>query len=130
MKQAGLIDSPKWGLFVITERGKQVLAENPEKIDVKYLERFPEFIKFRLRKKEKEKKEVSTKAFEAEINPEEALETAYQELQENLASELLENIKQCPANFFERLVVDVLIKMGYGGILVSFVASYGANHRQ
>ena len=115
IKQARLIDSPKRGFFVITERGKQVLAENPQRIDVKYLEQFPEFIEFRRRKKEKEKKEVSLKVTELETNPEEALETAYQELQENLASELLENIKKCASDFFERLVVDVLIKMGYGG---------------
>jgi restriction system protein len=115
MKQAKLIDSPKWGLFAITERGKRVLAENPEKINVKYLEQFPEFLEFRQRKKEKEKEEIGPKDLEGNINPEEALENAYQELQENLASELLENIKKCPSDFFERLVVDVLIKMGYGG---------------
>lgn len=115
IKQARLIDSPKRGLFVITERGKQVLAENREKIDVKYLERFPEFIEFRQRSKEKEKKEARPEVMGLEPNPEEALETAYQELQQNLASELLENIKKCPSDFFERLVVDVLIRMGYGG---------------
>jgi restriction system protein len=115
MKQAKLLESPKRGLFVITERGKQVLFEKPKKIDVKYLERFPEFIEFRQRGKEREKKEVKPKGTGVETNPEEALETAYQELKENLASELLENIKKCPPDFFERLVVDVLTKMGYGG---------------
>ena len=115
IKQARLIDSPKRGLFVITERGKRVLAEAPKKIDVKYLDRFPEFIEFRQRRKEKEERGVKQDVTVLETNPEEALETAYQELQENLASELLENIKNCPSDFFERLVVDVLIKMGYGG---------------
>jgi restriction system protein len=115
LKQAGLIDSPKRGLFVITEHGKKVLAEKPEKMDVKYLERFPEFEEFRKRSKKKGKKDIRTRKTAEETNPEESLETAYQELQENLASELLENIKKCPPDFFERLVVDVLIKMGYGG---------------
>ena len=115
MKQAKLIESPKRGLFVITERGNQVLSEKPKKIDVKYLERFPEFIEFRQRGKEREKKEVKPKGTGVETNPEEALETAYQELQETLASDLLQNIKRCAPDFFERLVVDVLIKMGYGG---------------
>jgi len=115
IKQARLIDSPKRGFFVITERGKKVLSENPKKIDVKHLERFPEFIEFRQRGKEKEKKEVGQQVAGVETNPEETLETAYQELQESLASDLLQNIKRCPPDFFERLVVDVLIKMGYGG---------------
>ena len=115
IKQARLIDSPKRGFFVITERGKQVLAGNPKKIDVKYLERFPEFVEFRRSRKEIEKVEQKPAAVVMETNPEEALESAYQDLQETLASELLEAVKQCPPEFFERLVVDVLIKMGYGG---------------
>jgi restriction system protein len=115
IKHAKLIDSPKRGLFVISERGKEVLAERPKKIDVKYLERFSEFIEFRQRGKEREKKEVKYEVTGLETNPEESLETAYQELQENLASELLENIKNCASDFFERLVIDVLIRMGYGG---------------
>lgn len=115
MKQAKLIESPKRGFFAITERGKKVLSEKPKKIDVKYLEHFPEFIKFRKRRKMKGKEEAKEEIIGLKANPEEALETAYQELQESLASELLENIKKCPPGFFERLVVDVLIKMGYGG---------------
>jgi restriction system protein len=126
IKQGRLIDSPKWGFFVITERGKQVLAENPKKIDVKYLERFPEFIEFRQRGKEREKKELTQQVTRFETNPEEALETAYQELQENLASELLENIKNCPSDFFERLVIDVLIKMSKGsGLRLTLVKEGG-----
>jgi len=115
IKQARLIDSPKWGLFVITERGKTVLAENPEKIDVKYLERFPEFVEFKKLKKNKAKKTATVTTAPSDVNPEEALETAYQELQDNLSSELLQTIKDCSPEFFERLVIDVLIKMGYGG---------------
>ena len=61
MKQERLIEAPKRGLFVITGRGKQVLAKKPRKIDVKYLEQFPEFIEFRQRRKEKEKKELLMK---------------------------------------------------------------------
>jgi len=82
---------------------------------VKYLERFPEFEEFRKRGKKKEKKETKTQKTVDETNPEESLETAYQELQDNLSSELLQTIKDCSPAFFERLVVDVLIKMGYGG---------------
>jgi restriction system protein len=115
MKQARLIDSPKRGLFVITERGKQVLSDSPKRIDVKYLERFPEFVEFRQRKRKKGTKEVLPKVLKLETNPEEALETAFQELEDNLSSELIQTINDCSPQFFERLVIDVLVKMGYGG---------------
>jgi restriction system protein len=115
IKQAKLINAPKRGLFVITERGKQVLSESPGRIDVKYLERFPEFVEFRQRKRKKVTKEVLPKVLKLETNPEEALETAFQELEDNLSSELIQTINDCSPQFFERLVIDVLVKMGYGG---------------
>jgi restriction system protein len=115
LHRAGLLARPQRGWYQITEKGLEVLGEKPEKIDIHFLERFPEFVEFRQVGKEKDKKEVKTRETGEGTNPEEALEAAYQELQENLASELLENIKKCPPDFFERLVVDVLIKMGYGG---------------
>jgi len=115
IKQARLIDSPKRGLFVLTERGKQVLSQNPEKINIKFLDQFPEFVEFKQIKKDKGKQMGKVARVSPEKNPEESLEAAYQELQESLALDLLQNIKRCPPDFFERLVVDVLIKMGYGG---------------
>jgi restriction system protein len=115
IKQARLIDSPKRGLFVIKERGKQVLSQNPEKINIKFLDQFPEFVEFKQIKKDKETNKKKIVPIPPETNPEEALETAYQELQQSLAADLIQNIKQCAPDFFERLVVDMLIKMGYGG---------------
>ena len=115
LKKAGLIASTRHGYFIITKRGREVLSQNPSKIDVKFLEQFPEFIEFRERRKDKEKKPKKVIPISHEVNPEELLETAYQELQENLASELLETVKECSPEFFEKLVVDVLITMGYGG---------------
>ncbi len=115
LKKAGLIASTRHGYFIITERGREVVSQNPPKIDVKFLEQFPEFIEFREFRKDKVKKPKKVIPISHEINPEELLETAYQELQESLASDLLQAIKQCNPDFFERLVVDVLIKMGYGG---------------
>lgn len=111
MLKAGLLESTKRGYFCITDRGLQILKENPEKIDIKLLERFPEFIEFRKRKKEI-KKEAP---LDEESPPEELIESAYQSIREDLASELLQNIKGCSPFFFERLVVDLLVKMGYGG---------------
>lgn len=113
IKKAGLIQSPKRGHFKIAERGKQVLSKNPEKIDVKFLEKFPEFIEFTKIKKEKKPKEIESDV--ADANPEEALESAYQEITQSLAAELLVTVKGCSPEFFERLVIDVLLGMGYGG---------------
>ena len=115
IRKAGLIESKRRGYFNITERGRQVLSQNLPKIDVKFLEQFPEFLEFKQIKKDKEKKNKIVVPIPPETNPEEALETAYQELQQGLAADLIQNIKQCAPDFFERLVVDVLIKMGYGG---------------
>jgi restriction system protein len=112
--KASLIESPSRGHFTITERGKQVLSKNPAKINIKFLDQFPEFVKFRKVKKDKGEP-TKPGPITTETNPEEALEAAYQELQESLALDLIQNVKQCPPDFFERLVVDVLIKMGYGG---------------
>jgi len=111
MKKAGLIESTRRGYFKITPRGLEVLSKNPVKIDVKYLSQFPEFVEFQTAKRsaseEKQPRSDST--------PEEVLETAYQELRENLASELLSQLKLNSANLFEKTVVELLLKMGYGG---------------
>jgi restriction system protein len=111
MLKAGLLESTKRGYFDITERGFQVIKQKPEKINVRFLEQFPEFIEFRKKKKEKKKKPPE----DDESPPEEVIESAYQGIRENLASELIKIIKSCSPSFFERLVVDLLVKMGYGG---------------
>jgi restriction system protein len=112
LKNAGLIKSIRHGYFAITDQGKQILARNPERIDVKFLEQFPDFMEFKQPKKGEGSAAVVTPS---ETTPEEVLETAYQEIQETLASELLKTVKECSPEFFERLVVDLLLKMGYGG---------------
>jgi restriction system protein len=114
MKKAALLEPTRRGYFRITDRGKNVLSQNPQEINVKFLEQFPEVIEFRQRKKDKDEKH-DIKPPPTTETPEEALEGAYQTLQDGLASDLIQSIKKCPADFFERLVIDVLIKMGYGG---------------
>lgn len=118
LKKACLIEAPKRGVFKITDRGLKVLSTNPIRIDGKFLEQFPEFIEFReISKKTNE----NTTALGAALNPsttvtpEEEIERAYQGLREQLAQELLAVILSCSPVFFEQLVVDVLVKMGYGG---------------
>jgi restriction system protein len=107
---ARLIESTRRGHFHITQRGLQVLAKRPERIDVAFLEQFPEFIEFKKTRREREPEP------EAPLEtPEESFESAFQRLRESLASELLETVKRCSPTFFERLVVDLLVRMGYGG---------------
>jgi restriction system protein len=117
LKKAGLIESPKKGLLCITNRGKEVLQENPARIDVEYLKRFDDFLSFRQLRHDKPiaVKPIGVEKDVPDETPEETLESAYQALKENLAGELLEMVKKCTPDFFEQLVVDLLVKMGYGG---------------
>lgn len=114
MKKAGLIESTRRGFFKITQRGLDVLKQNPEKINVKFLDQFPEFIEFRQTKREKKDQGIFIEKGD-ERTPEELLEAGYQKIRQNLTQELLIQIKQCSPSFFERLVVELLVKMGYGG---------------
>jgi restriction system protein len=113
LKKAGLLEYVKRGVLRITPIGLEVLSEKPSEINVKYLDRFPEFQEFRRAKRESR----STDAAESDTfdTPDETIEAAYQQLRNQLTNELLEQIRAMSWQFFERLVVDLLVKMGYGG---------------
>lgn len=96
----------------ITKKGKDFLARNPQKISNKDLEQFPEFLEFKSRKNTTATTNDKTIS---EETPEEVIENSITELNSNLASELLVYLKDVSPNFFERLVVELLVKMGYGG---------------
>jgi restriction system protein len=117
LTQAGALDSPRRGYFRITDRGRELLRTAPPRITIKELENFPEFVEFRAPKQHKEDVAASTVA-EAEDEgqtPEELLENAYQRFHNNIASELLGRVRAASPQFFERLVVELLLNMGYGG---------------
>ena len=114
LKKARLIDFPKRGLNKITQRGLEVLGNKPNSINVKFLERFPEFIEFKTTKKETT--EVEEKVVEPNTQtPEETLEYSYQKIRKELAQDLLNKVINLPPSFFEKFVVELLVKMGYGG---------------
>lgn len=115
LKKAGLLESTKRGYFKITERGLKVLKDQLTEIDAKYLEQFPEFVQFKTTKVVKEEIEGEELGKYEESTPEELMEIGSQKLQKELASELLDRIKKCSPIFFETLVVELLVKMGYGG---------------
>ncbi len=116
MKKAGLLESTKRGSFRITDRGLKVLSQKPAKINVKFLRQFPEFIEFQAIKHEKDDQEKELEE-EKDKTPEELLETAYQQLNDQLVSDLLKQIKEIPPALFEKIVVELLVAMGYGGTL-------------
>lgn len=123
IKGAGLIENINRGGYRITNRGKDVLNSKINKIDMKYLHQFPDYYEFKYGKK----KVLDDKAnhIEQENNypiedietrtPEEVIEESYNIIRNKLAHELLDQIRTCTPGFFEKLVVELLVKMGYGG---------------
>lgn len=114
LKKAVLIDAPRRGVNQITQRGLEVLAKIPNKIDVKFLEQFQEFIEFKSTKKDASEIEDKIETTNDQT-PEETLEYSYQKIRKSLAQDLLNKTVNLPPAFFEKLVVDLLVKMGYGG---------------
>lgn len=117
LKKAGLLSSPRKAVFCITEGGKQLLATNPEKITMRLLRRQPEFLEWRSASsaREEEKNDNGEPDEEVGKTPQEVLEEAHQQLTKELSSDLLETVKSCTPLFFEHLVIDLVVKMGYGG---------------
>lgn len=115
LKKALLIESPARGSFCITDRGKQLLKSNPQTLRVKDLKQFPEFVKFHQSGYKNNETVVTLDREESVSTPEESFEKAYQGLRSGLADELLQQILANSPDFFERLVVMLLVEMGYGG---------------
>ncbi|MGZ4885729.1 MAG: restriction endonuclease [Halobacteriota archaeon] len=114
LKKAGLLESTRWSFFKITKAGLQALEQNPPQIDVQFLRRYPSFVEFEQQKAKRKDESQIVPKLDVQT-PDESLEYAYQELRSNLAQELLIKVKGVSPRFFERLVVDLLVKMGYGG---------------
>lgn len=114
LRKTKLLEGTGRGRFQITDRGRSELRASPARIDLRYLDKFSELADFRgvPRQAEAENGDVVQATSQT---PKEVLEASYQLLRRELAQELLERIKQRPPVFFERLVVDLLVAMGYGG---------------
>jgi restriction system protein len=116
LKKAGLLDSPKRATFVITQIGLDTLKKNPDRVDAKYLRQFPAFLEFQNASRNDNETEEEIIIVETnEQTPEENLDKVYQRIRKSLASELLNRVVELSPIFFERLVVELLVKMGYGG---------------
>ena len=116
LKHAGLLETTKRGYFQITQRGVDVVQRDLPRIDLKFLSQYPEYIEFR-RVSKKERNGIGE--IEPEVlsqrTPEELFEESYNSIRQDLAQELLSQVKKASPAFFEVLVVDLLVKMGYGG---------------
>lgn len=120
--KAGLLDFPSRGKFQITQRGLDLLEKAPKTIRINTLYQYPEFVKFH--KKDNQSIDGNEQSINVigqdknemePVTPEEQLENSYQNLRSQLASNLLDTILKNPPGFFEQLVIDLLVAMGYGG---------------
>lgn len=119
--KSGLLNRTSRGRYVITNRGITVLNEKPEKITMKYLEQFPEYIEFKNYKRDvgNDRKETEVQNEDSQIStPQERLESSYLELRAQLSHDLLERVMNSTPTFFEKMVVKLLVKLGYGGSIL------------
>ena len=118
--KAGLLQATGRGRFKITSRGMQVLANKPAEINIRFLDQIPDFAAFRASIRQNRSSDAPTDgslvlAESTQQTPQEILEASYLLLRRELAQELLGRILSCSPRFFETLVVDLLVSMGYGG---------------
>jgi restriction system protein len=113
LKQAGLIASPRRGVYCITARGAEILRHPPDAINIRFLDQFPAYREFRAQTKAEVQGAGSPPS--TSLTPQEYIEAGYQQLRSTLAAELLMRVQECSPDFFERLVVELLLAMGYGG---------------
>lgn len=114
LMKAGALERVKRGVFRITGRGKELLALNVPKLTIQNLSQYPEFVAFHKRT-ENGGEEVQEIRTEKAQTPEEQLANAYKVLRDSLANDILETVKKASPTFFEELVIDLLVAMGYGG---------------
>ena len=124
-KMAGLLENTKRSSFKITEQGKKLLSENHREINLRILKTIPAYLERTARAKEEDD---ASNEFDNPLiteTPEEILESNYLKIRKNLSQELLTKIKSCTPAFFENLVVELLVKMGYGGSIKDAGKSIG-----
>jgi restriction system protein len=114
LKKAGLLEAPNRGRILITQRGRTALENNPTNIDVEFLKQYEEFQSFLAQTNDTNERGKQTDS-SSEQTPEEILEHAHQTIRDDLANEILQYVLSMKPAAFEKLVIDVLVKMGYGG---------------
>ncbi len=115
LHKAGLLSLPSRGQCQITDRGHQALQDCPDKIDNHYLKQFAEFVEFVTPRKQNDSEVETSISTETDATPDDRMDAAYKELNATLADELLTALKDGTPQFFEKVVVDLMLAMGYGG---------------
>jgi len=117
LKEARVLESVKRGVYKITDRGRSLLRDSPVEITTKTLRQFPEFVEFQGNTSVPSTGAAPAPSVSVETKdtPEELLENNFQLLQEALANDLLDAVQNGTPAFFEKIVVDLLVAMGYGG---------------
>ncbi len=130
LEKAGLLSTPRRGWYRITEPGRAALAKRPERIDKAYLLQFESFRAFATRVADtgEAPPEPSSTAEVPGVTPEEALARAHKEIRTKVETELLDAVGNTSPRFFEKLVVELLVKMGYGGSLEDAGKALGRSH--
>lgn len=124
LKMAGLLENTKRSYFKITESGKKILEDNPTEINLKILKNIPTYQERTGRTRDEDLSSDIDNA-QPSATPEEILENSYLKIRKTLAQELLMKVKSCSPSFFESLVVELLVKMGYGGSIKDAGRSIG-----
>jgi restriction system protein len=117
--KAGLMATVKRGVYRITDEGRRLLAQKPEAVNKQVLLTFDKFRAF-VQQRHDDQSVVAGDAVaetDATATPEETLEKSYQAIRKKVEADLLDAVKQASPQFFEKLVVELLVKMGYGGTL-------------
>lgn len=128
LDKAGLVVSVRRGVYRITDLGEKVLAQKPQRIDRDFLSQFDSFKEFVQRQHEEEAAPIPGAAPAAAATPEEVLESAYRQIRKKVEADLLAAVMKSSPRFFEKLVVDLLVKMGYGGDIKDAGKALGRSH--
>jgi restriction system protein len=115
LAKAGLVEATKRGHFRLTSRGADVLASNPDRIDNRFLSRFEEFRQFTNRANEVDAAASHAIDDPAGQTPDEIMRAAHRRIEAALAADLLDRVRAARPDFFEWLIVNLLLAMGYGG---------------
>lgn len=115
LKQAGLLASSRRGHYIITDRGKEALADKDVRIDSAYLKKFDEFRAFQDRSSDKHADVAKIDSSQADLTPDEALREAHAQINDSLAMDLLDRVRNASPAMFESLLVKLFVAMGYGG---------------
>jgi restriction system protein len=125
LQRAGLLEKVSRGVYRITDEGRKVLLEQPERIDMRFLERYPAYVGWRQRSVGIKPLAPGATPLSGDQTPEEQIEASHSALNAALQSDLLERVREMSPGFFERLIVDLLIAMGYGGGLAEMGQAIG-----